>query len=76
LLSLFKSYVINTSIAIAISILLVLFTGRPFTPDDYIAILLIGWMMGWFFKKVFAAAFLATESLKDEVKNLNSEKRD
>jgi hypothetical protein len=54
----------------------VLFTGRPFTPDDYIAILLIGWMMGWFFKKVFAAAFLATESLKDEVKNLNSEKRD
>jgi hypothetical protein len=61
---------INTSIAVVLALILVAATGRPLTMDDHIAIVFLGWVMGWFFRKIFGALIITGDDALQETKKL------
>ncbi len=70
MLNILKCYMINTSIAVVLVLILVAVTGRPLTMDDHIAIVFLGWTMGWFFQKVFGALAVTGDDALQETKKL------
>jgi hypothetical protein len=65
-----KYYMLNTMFGIPFVIFLVLVTGIPMTTDDFYEFIFVGWLLGWFIRKVFGGVFLGMTNAKSDLEDL------